>query len=125
MQGQYCQNYGSKCDLIDNSYMKGSTSQGLKIANGQKVSAVSVFYEGNENYISVCGEFDVGLIQFKILNAETKEILYDNADDYYKQNISIQVEITTKVIIQLSAPNAKFSFTEGKCIGLLVAYKIK
>lgn len=120
---QNCQNYGTKCDLIDNSYAKGSVSQGLKIAYGQMVSIVCMFYKGNENFISVCGEFDAGLIQFRILNFETKEVLYDNTDDNFKQNTSLWVEITVKAIIQLSAPNAKYSFTEDKCVGLLVAYK--
>lgn len=118
---QNCQNYGTKCDLTDNAYTKGSISQGLKIPNGQMVSVVCMFYEGKENYISVCGEFDVGLIHFQILNFATKEVLYDNTEDYNKQNINLQVNVTTKVIIQLSAPNVKY-FTEAKCIGLLIAY---
>lgn len=120
---QNCNDYGTNCGLINKSYAKGSISQGLKILSGQVISMVCVFYEGMENCISVCGEFETGEINFQILNYDTREQLYDNSDDHNRQNISLNVEVTTKVIIHLSAPNAKYSFSEGKCIGLLVAYK--
>lgn len=120
---QNCNNYSTNCDLNDRSYLKGSTSQGIKIGNGQIVSVVGMVYEGNENYISFCSEFETGEIHFKILLADTKEVLYDNTEDSNKQSIILRVGLTAKVIIQITAPSAKYSFSESKCVGFLIAYK--
>lgn len=123
VSAQNCLNYHANCDLTDNSYAVSSMSLGMKIVSGEKLIIMGLFYAGKANYISVCGESGIGKIQFKILDYETKKILYDNSEDNLAQRIAISIEVTAKVIIRISAPSAVYAGTETKCVGLLIAQK--
>ncbi|HBX51590.1 MAG: hypothetical protein A2309_00305 [Bacteroidetes bacterium RIFOXYB2_FULL_35_7] len=123
IEAQNCNNYEKKCDLADNSFTASSMSRGIKMAKGQVFSVICLFYAGKENYISFCGENDLGKFQIKILDYITKNVIYNNTDDNLKQNLIINVDVTAIIIIQLSAPSAIFHGTENKCAGLLIAYK--
>lgn len=120
---QKCPDYYTNCGHEDDSFYLSAMSQGLNIHGRQKVSVLCVFLSGKENYISVCGEPGLGLLQFKILDYDTKTVLYNNAGDQFRQNIKVKVEVTTNIIIQVSAPAASFSSVEGNCAGLLIMYK--
>jgi hypothetical protein len=89
-----------------------------------------VIYKGMDYRISVCCETVLGdKVNYKILDARTSEMLFDNATAEDTQVFEFQSVSTRQLIIEVMVPQGatekdKHKATDAACVGLLIEHKI-
>lgn len=89
-----------------------------------------VIYKGMDYRISVCCEATIGdKVNYKILDARTSEMLFDNATAEDTQIFEFQSVSTRQLIIEVVVPQGatekdKHKATDAACVGLLIEHKI-
>jgi hypothetical protein len=89
-----------------------------------------VIYKGMDYRISVCCETVLGdKVSYKILDARTSEMLFDNATAEDTQVFEFQSVSTRQLIIEVMVPTGatekdKHKATDAACVGLLIEHKI-
>lgn len=89
-----------------------------------------VIYKGMDYRISVCCETVLGdKVSYKILDARTSEMLFDNATAEDTQMFEFQSVSTRQLIIEVMVPQGatekdKHKSTDAACVGLLIEHKV-
>jgi hypothetical protein len=81
--------------------------------------------------IIVCAETDIlgNDIQFRILDAKTKEELFDNTKQDNVKQMDFSSSSTRQLIIEVTVPSGESKDAKGKnsdaaCVGLLIEHRI-
>jgi hypothetical protein len=120
---QNCKDYENKCQSAPKGFKKSSLSRAFSIRKMKKIKLNTTLLGGNEYHISVCGKVKLGNIHIRIITDDTyKSVLYDNAADGFSPTKIFEVEETTKISIEISAPQF-FTDSESECAGVNIAYK--
>jgi hypothetical protein len=61
-----------------------------------------VLYGQKDYIVTVCAEIGFKTLHFRIVNKQTRELIYDNISDDYNQTIGFTMEKTQNVIIELT-----------------------
>ena len=99
-------------------------------AQGMTSKLRCVIYKGMDYRISVCCETVLGdKVSYKILDARTSEMLFDNATAEDAQVFEFQSVSTRQLIIEVVVPlgateKDKHKSSEAACVGLLIEHKI-
>ena len=89
-----------------------------------------VIYKGMDYRISVCCETILGeKVNYKIYDARTNELLFDNKTDNDTQQFEFQSVSTRQLIIEVVVPKGatekdKHKAADAACVGLLIEHKI-
>jgi hypothetical protein len=89
-----------------------------------------VIYKGMDYRISVCCETLLGeKVNYKIFDARTNEMLFDNKAAEDVQTFEFQSVSTRQLVIEVVVPQGatekdKHKSTEAACVGLLIEHKI-
>lgn len=89
-----------------------------------------VIYKGMDYRISVCCETLLGdKVSYKIFDARTNELLFDNKTAEDAQTFEFQSVSTRQLVIEVMVPQGatekdKHKSTEAACVGLLIEHKI-
>ncbi len=88
----------------------------------------SIVFYGQKDYLcSFCTYQKFYPVNFRLLDPDTREVLYDNKDDNYIESLGIGFDITKTMIIQVNVLARKATPEEIKdylsCIGLLLQYR--
>jgi hypothetical protein len=89
-----------------------------------------VIYKGMDYRISVCCETILGdKVNYKIFDARTNELLFDNKAAEDAQNFEFQSVSTRQLIIEVMVPKGatekeKHKSTDAACVGLLIEHKL-
>jgi hypothetical protein len=89
-----------------------------------------VIYKGMDYRISVCCETLLGeKVNYKIFDARTNEMLFDNKAAEEVQTFEFQSVSTRQLVIEVVVPQGatekdKHKSTEAACVGLLIEHKI-
>ncbi|MBS1651561.1 MAG: hypothetical protein JSU07_06075 [Bacteroidetes bacterium] len=89
-----------------------------------------VIYKGMDYRMSVCCESVLGdKVNFKILDARTNELLFDNTSADNTQIFEFQSVSTRQLIIEVVVPQGATNKDEhktqdGACVGLLIEHKV-
>jgi len=125
---QECINYHKDfCPLPDYSFYYDQQSKGLDMFVGEKIRINIIFYASTDYYLSVCGHRKFKIIQFQIIDPDSKRILYDNAGEDYVDNIIIKNKNTRNLIVEVSIPrelNKVKKNDDKKCVGILLASRL-
>lgn len=114
-KGKWLYNAQSKSGLFN----QGSTS---------KIRCV--IYKGMDYRINVCCETALGdKLSYKIFDARTSELLYDNATAQNEPVFEFQSTVTRQLYIEVTVPNGatekdKHKPLEAACVGLLIEHKV-
>jgi len=136
-----CFNYQrDSCPTSQNIYYKiHDASRSALFLKGQTSETPVTIYNGRDYRISLCWDPVLGnKIIFKIIDDETKNILYDNATDGYSSDFEFTVARTSDIIIEVTVPgsNALINSSEDDelifvqkdkemgCVGVLVEHMI-
>jgi hypothetical protein len=127
---QDCATYHEVGDCImdrNKAYKIYSQSRSAVISATDTVEFSVVFY-GQKDYIcSFCTHQKFYPVHFRLIDPDTKEVLYDNKDDNYIESLGVGFDVTKTLIIQVSVLARKATPEEMKdylsCIGLLMQYK--
>ena len=119
---------GSKEDGKDFQYSAQSRS-GL-FTQGSVSKMRCVVYRGMEYRMTVCLEKEVlgDNIQYKIIDAVTKNELFDSAKEDNIKQFEFRCEQTKQLIIEVVIPSGEAKAEKGKpmgaaCVGLLIEHK--
>jgi hypothetical protein len=125
---QACYMEGSKKDK--RAFMYNAQSKSGLFAQGSISKMRCVVYKGNDYRISVCCETILGdKVNFKIYDARTNELLFDNTKNDNTQQFEFQAATTRQLIIEATVPTGEVKEEKGKaenaaCVGLLIENKV-
>jgi hypothetical protein len=127
---QECATYHEIGDCImdrNRDYKIYSQSRSATISVTDTVEFSIVFY-GQKDYIcSFCTHQKFYPVNFRLIDPDTREILYDNKDDNYIESLGVGFDVTRTIIIQVNVLARKAKPEEirdySSCIGLLLQYK--
>lgn len=135
-----CYSYeNDSCGLSDNIYYKvHNSSRSALFLVGQTSETRFTIYNGRDYRISMCWDNILGnQLLFKILDAQTKSVLYDNAKDEFSTDFEFTVAKTSDVVIEITVPNdpnteqnednSSIFFQKDKrmgCVGVLIEHMI-
>ena len=89
-----------------------------------------VIYKGMDYRISVCCETVLGdKVNYKIFDARTMELLFDNSSAENAQLFEFQSISTRQLIIEVTVPTGateqdKHKAQDAACVGLLIEHKV-
>ncbi len=89
-----------------------------------------VIYKGMDYRINVCCETTLGdKLNYKIFDARTNELLYDNSTSENEPLFEFQSTATRQLIIEVTVPNGATEKNGHKpmdaaCVGLLIEHKV-
>jgi hypothetical protein len=89
-----------------------------------------VIYKGMDYRIAVCCETILGeKVNYKIYDARTKELLFDNKTAEDTQQFEFQSVSTRQLVIEVVVPQGatekdKHKSTDAACVGLLIEHKL-
>ena len=127
---QDCTNYHELGDCImdrNKDFKIYSQSKSIAISPLDTVELNIVFYGQKDYIISFCTHRKFYPINFKLIDPDTREILYDNTQDRYIESLGVGFDVTKSLTIQVSvlARKATPEEIEGYigCLGLLLQYR--
>ncbi|HTA62566.1 MAG TPA: hypothetical protein VK835_08920 [Bacteroidia bacterium] len=112
------------------AFMYNAQSKSGLFAQGSTSKMRCVVYKGNDYRMSVCCEAIIGeKVNFKIYDARTKELLFDNTKNDNTQQFEFQASSTRQLIIEATVPMGEVKEEKGKaenaaCVGLLIENKV-
>jgi hypothetical protein len=88
----------------------------------------NVIFYGKRNYkISFCTNKNYYPVHFKLIDALTEKVLYDNEDDDYLESLGFAMENTKQILIEVEVLADKASDREIEeyypCIGMFLQFK--
>ncbi|MFO0321352.1 MAG: hypothetical protein ACK504_02880 [Bacteroidota bacterium] len=115
---------------IDGLWIYNSQSKSGLFNQGMTSKIRCVVYKGMDYRINVCCETALGdKLIYKIFDARTSELLYDNSKENNELSFEFQSASTRQLIIELTVPKGsteedKHKPLDGACVGLLIEHKI-
>lgn len=123
--GQECNNFEKKCPEPHKSFKSSASSRSFSLKKGGKITIAFNAMAGRDYFISVCGKGKAEDVQFKIVadNQGTSKILYDNAAVGFSPQKVLTMASSQKIMVEITAPKAKFEKGESECGGIKIAYR--
>lgn len=118
------------CFVKESKYFKQyGQSKSAAIAIDKQYNYIVLLY-GQKDYIfSFCTEMGFKPLHFRLIDNETKEVIYDNAQDEYNQCIGFSMEKTTTVNVELeilaaTIKDKNIDPDEGRvCLGMQIWWR--
>lgn len=133
-QSGVCGNFHRKyCVFDDNkggNWQYNAQSKSGLFNQGMVSKLRCVIYKGMDYRISVCCETILGdKVNYKIYDARTNELLFDNKANEDTQIFEFQSVSTRQLVIEVVVPQGatekdKHKSTDAACVGLLIEHKI-
>ncbi|MFP4025115.1 MAG: hypothetical protein ACLFVR_11385 [Thiohalospira sp.] len=101
---QYCDRFheSSACRLANDGSFKPYGQSKSAMLEIKKTFEYKLVLYGEKDYkIGICTEEGFGPVHFKIVNARSKEVLYDNITDDYIESVGFTNDFTQSVIIEI------------------------
>ncbi len=128
--GQYHRKYCSFEDEKGGNWQYNAQSKSGLFNQGMISKLRCVIYKGMDYRISVCCETIIGeKVNYKIFDARTNEMLFDNKAAEETQVFEFQSVSTRQLIIEVVVPQGatekdKHKAADAACVGLLIEHKI-
>jgi hypothetical protein len=131
-----CSNFHRKACYMEGTrkdarqFMYNAQSKSGLFAQGTVSKLRCIVYKGNDYRISVCCETILGdKVNFKIYDARTNELLFDNTKNDDTQQFEFAAATTRQLIIEATVPvgetkEEKGKATDAACVGLLIENKL-
>lgn len=125
--GQNCSNYHiDNCRYAGESFSISRQSRSALFTQGMSSKFTITVYSGEEYYISVKGEENLGKIKIRVKEDNKRNtVLYDNSIYNYEAFFYFKNENTKSLIIEItSEAEKKFSSSTNRyCVGVLIEYR--
>lgn len=129
--GQFHKKYCGMGDAKSGNWQYNAQSKSGLFNMGMTSKIRCVIYKGMDYRISVCCETNVlgDKLSYKIFDARTSELLFDNSTVEDTQVFEFQSVSTRQLIIEVVVPMGatekdKHKSTDAACVGLLIEHKI-
>lgn len=127
---QDCVNYHEvgDCSLDrQKGYKIYSQSKSVAISPLDTVELNIVFYGQKDYILSFCAHKKMYPIHFILIDKESKQVLYDNANDRYIESLGVGFDVSKSLTIQVDVLARRADEEEIEdylgCMGLLIQYK--
>ena len=98
-------------EVITIYYKYNSESRSALFLKGQTSRFPLSIYNGRDYRISICWDFNLGnRLEFKIIDADTDNVLYDNSTDEFASEFEFTVAQSRDVYIQIKVPGTSYNF---------------
>ena len=117
-----CKNFIKKQCLPNLApYTSDGQLNNAQLAAGETAELEFTFYSGQEYRIYVCAQEVLGVIHFKLMDSNRKELFNSaNGKDSYWD---FHIETTQQLILDVSTPATKDPIVASGCVGVLVGFK--
>lgn len=128
--GQYHRKYCKFEDDKGREWLYNAQSKSGLFNQGMVSKLRCVIYKGMDYRISVCCETLIGeKVNYKIFDARTSELLFDNKASEDTQVFEFQSVSTRQLIIEVLVPKGatekdEHKSTNAACVGLLIEHKV-
>jgi hypothetical protein len=129
--GQFHRKYCVFDDAKSEKWQYNAQSKSGLFSQGMVSKLRCVIYKDMDYRISVCCETNIlgDKVNYKIFDARTKELLFDNAAAEDTQSFEFQSVSTRQLIIEVMVPKGatekeQHKSMEAACVGLLIEHKI-
>jgi len=130
IQAQYCDRFHetSACRLAnDGSFNPYGQSKSAMVEIKKTFEYKLVLYGEKDFKIGICTEDGFGPVHFKIINARTKELLYDNMTDDYIESVGFTNDFTQSVIIEITVlaegVEPEDAYDTRACVGVNILWR--
>lgn len=91
------------------------------LIEGEEAELYKTFYSGREYRISVCGASNLEAVEFKVLDARTDKVLYDNSLNEYswKWDFNLESSQQLKILVKVPVPEANIDEPEEGCVAIM------
>ena len=104
-----------------------SQSKSMILSAKDTIDLNIVFYGQKDYVFSFCTHAKFYPVHFQLIDPETGDVLYDNADDRYVESLGVGFDVTKSLTIRVNAMARRASEDEIEeylgCLGLLIQYK--
>ena len=104
-----------------------SQSKSVRISPLDTVELNIVFYGQKDYILSFCTHKKLYPVHFVLMDTETRQVLYDNAEDKFIESLGLGFDITRSLVLKIAVLSRGSSEEEIKdvigCVGLLIQYK--
>jgi hypothetical protein len=128
--GQYHRKYCKFEDDKGREWLYNAQSKSGLFNQGMVSKLRCVIYKGMDYRISVCCETIIGeKVNYKIFDARTSELLFDNKASEDTQIFEFQSVSTRQLVIEVLVPKGatekdEHKSTNAACVGLLIEHKV-
>ncbi len=128
--GQFHKKYCHFESDKDGNWQYNAQSKSGLFNQGMVSKLRCVIYKGMDYRISVCCETILGeKVSYKIYDARTNELLFDNKTAEDTQQFEFQSVSTRQLVIEVMVPQGatekdKHKSTDAACVGLLIEHKL-
>lgn len=100
-------------------------SKSALVELNSKVSLQVIFYGGKDYAISFCSDRKLYPIHYRLIEAETKKVIFDNEEDNYVTGVKFGVSDTKAIIIEVTALGKSKKTLEPVvgCLGIRINWK--
>ncbi len=129
MNGQPCKGFHESKDCFvyipeGRDFKQYSQAKSTQISIGQKTTYKLVLFGGKDYILGVCAESGYRPIHFRIIDSQTKKIMYDNKDYDYIDSFNFMVQRTQPLDIEVQIlENKKIQMKKDKmCVGIEILW---
>ncbi len=121
--------YGTCMQYPGAGFKIDGQSRSNVIGVGDKLVYNVIFYGERDYKLIFCATELFNPVHYVLLDAETRDLIYDSKKDDYSETIELSIETTRRIMIEVSvlALNTDTQVTDDYfgCIGYLMNYKAK
>lgn len=128
--GQYCDRfYEDRNCLITakSSFHPYGQSKSAMLEINKLFECKLVLYGGKDFKIAVCTENGYSPVHYKILNARTRSVLYDNLTDDYNESVGFTNEFTQSIVIEITvlaeSVEPEDALDKRVCVGVNILWR--
>lgn len=121
--------YGTCMQYPGAGFKIDGQSRSNVIGVGDKLVYNVIFYGERDYKLIFCATELFNPVHYVLLDAETRDLIYDSKSDDYAETIELSIETTRRIMIEVSvlALNTDTQVTDDYfgCVGYLMNYKAK
>ncbi|HUW06666.1 MAG TPA: hypothetical protein VMW01_10410 [Williamwhitmania sp.] len=129
LYGQSCNGFnktkGCTRFNVEGYNVYGQSTNALLLADSTYRYSV-VLFGGKEYRVSFCADREFYPIHFRLINAKTNEVTYDNETDKYVESVGFAVNDTRQIIIEVTLMPKKQDYQtfsdRTSCVGILIQW---
>lgn len=111
-----------KCMPTLAPYIHNGQLNSTTLMAGETAELLMTFYSGQDYRISVCGQEQLGKIQFNLLDVN-KKLLFSSKDHSLATTWDFNVKSTQQIIVEVIVPEVKAAIAPSGCVAVLVGFK--
>lgn len=112
---------------IKNDYKQYGQARSALLEINKKFTYQAIFYGKKDFKLLVCTEYGYYPVHYRLIDANTKEIFYDNAEDDYVEDVGFTLEKNLTLIVEIMILAEQIEPEDAKdlriCTGIQIIWR--